>query len=108
MAEYSAASFSETRRKVSLEVFREMYQLAVSDFYSTVAFKTFRGYRLCAIDGSRINPPNTPEMLELYGGQPYDHGTVKAQALLSCLYDVLNNVVIDASFNPCAANERPL
>ena len=57
-----------------------------------------------AIDGTKYNLPNNAEMKEIYG---YQKGTnEQPQALGSCLYDVLNGIVMDALIAPFNANER--
>lgn len=61
---------------------------------------------MCAIDGSDINLPNTKELLEEYGSEPYSNGAVQVQSLVSCLYDVLNHTILDASMHPYDFNER--
>lgn len=103
---YSKAAFSKARHKISPDAFKEIYQLSVTEFYESVEYKTYRGYRVCAIDGSELNLPNTDELLEVYGSQPYGQGTTQVQSRVSCLYDVLNHVVIDAEMHPCRSNER--
>ena len=52
--------------------------------------------------------PNTKELLEIYGSEPYSNGSTQVQALLSCLYDVLNHIVLDATLNHYQSDERKL
>lgn len=105
---YSKAAFCKARQKINPEAFREIFQLSATEFYETMEYNTYRGYRMCAIDGSKVNLPNTEELLTLYDSQPYGQGTQQAQTRVSCLYDVLNHVVLDADMNPCDSDERKL
>lgn len=106
--EYSKAAFCKARQRINPSAFEELFRLTAAEFYKDNTYKTFHGYRVCAIDGSDINLPNTKELLELYGSEPYSNGSIQVQSLVSCLYDVLNHVIIDASMNPYRSDERKL
>lgn len=106
--EYSKAAFCKARQRINPSAFEEMFRTTAIDFYETPGYKTFNGYRVCAIDGSDINLPNTKELLETYGSEPYSNGSIQVQAMVSCLYDVLNHVIIDATVNHYQSNERKL
>ena len=106
--EYSKAAFCKARQRINPSAFEEMFRTTAIDFYETPGYKTFNGYRVCAIDGSDINLPNTKELLEIYGSEPYAQGCTQVQSMVSCLYDVLNHVIIDASMNHYQSNERKL
>lgn len=95
-------SLSEARNKIRWEAFAELSEnvskLAYEGYYDT-----WNGYRLWAIDGSKIALPNVPAMRELFGDEK---GSPMAQG--SILYDVLNHVVFDAHIEPLAVDERTL
>lgn len=103
---YSKAAFCKARHKIKPSAFKEIFELTARDYYESIQYKTFHGYRVCAIDGSDINLPNTRELFEEYGSQPYINGTTQVQSLVSCLYDVMNHVILDAEMNPCRFDER--
>lgn len=103
---YSEAAFCKARQKISPEAFKEIFETTVEEFYQSSKYKTFNGYRVCAIDGTDINLPNTNELLKQYGSEPYSNGATQVQALVSCLYDVLNHTILDASMNAYNYNER--
>ena len=73
-------------------------------FYKDGKFKRFKGYRVTAIDGTKYNLPNSVEMKDVYGFQNSTND--QPQALGSCLYDVLNGIIIDALIQPFNASER--
>lgn len=104
---YSKAAFCKARQKVKPEAFLGITELVAKDFYQEYPVKTQNGYRILAIDGSRLNLPNTEENMERFGGQSNQQGQ-QAQAILSLLYDVLNHVVVDARVGKAFGNEREL
>lgn len=107
METYSKAAFCKARQKIHPDAFKELFQLTVAQFYREVPFKTFRGYRLLAIDGTDLNLPNTSDLLEIYGSEAFRHGS-QVQSQCSCLYDVLNHVILDGEMAPHNENERVL
>jgi len=64
-----------------------------------------KGYFIFAVDGSKINLPNTSENIEYYGAQANQTGQ-QAQAGLSCCFDSLNKVILDCTINRITFSER--
>lgn len=106
--EYSKAAFCKARQRINPSAFEELFRTTAIDFYEMPGYKRFNGYRVCAIDGSDINLPNTEELLKEYGSEQYNNGSIQVQSMVSCLYDVLNHIVIDATMNHYKSNERKL
>ena len=104
---YSAAAFCKARQKIKWEAFEKLFHDSGTVLYSSNDYKKLNGYRLLAIDGSDFNLPNTNEVLEVFGSESFSNGT-QPQALVSCLYDVLNHILIDAKIGRYDANERDL
>lgn len=102
---YSKQAFSKGRQRIKPEAFRELFDTVTTEFYENAAIKKYRGFRVLAIDGTKYNLPNTPELTEKYGIQK---STNQVQALGSCLYDVLNGMLLDVQLFPYNANERIL
>ena len=67
---------------------------------------TWHGYRVSAIDGSKIALPSDKKLLKHFGGLGKNKSAPTAQG--SILYDVLNDIIIDASINPMSSDERTL
>jgi hypothetical protein len=71
------------------------------------------GFRLLAIDGSKIHLPNTPEIVKEFGTIKFATTVDKdkkimgshAYALASVMYDPINKVVVDACLAPAKAYE---
>ncbi len=68
----------------------------VRAYYADTDIKKYKGwYRLIAIDGSRIQLPNTPAMIEEFGIAE-NKGKTLPMAMTSPAYDVLNHIVINS------------
>ena len=108
MQSYSKQAFSQGRQKIRPEAFLELFEEVVEDFYENSNFNTFRGFRVSAIDGIVYNLPNTDELMSLYGGGEHNKEIPQVQAQGSCLYDVLNGVLMDVHLTPYLTNERKI
>lgn len=102
---YTKQAFSKGRQRINPEAFHELFDSITTGFYEDADIKKYRGYRVCAIDGTKYNLPNTKELEEKYGMQRLSN---QVQALGSCLYDVLNGMLLDVQLFPYNANEREL
>ncbi|MDR2095949.1 MAG: transposase [Treponema sp.] len=98
-------AFSESRQKIRWEALRELFEAAVTWRYAE-EIQRGEGYRLLAIDGSKINLPNDPELREYFGTVGTGNSSPCAQG--SLLYDIENDVIVDARIEPMATDERTL
>jgi hypothetical protein len=98
-------SFSEARLKILPEAFIKIFYQIVEWYYATVSFKTYKGYRLSAIDGSIIELNNSQILRDAYG---YEKNAYKltARALVSGVYDLENEIMIAAKITRCKYGER--
>lgn len=103
--EYSKQAFSKGRQRIKPDAFRELFEATVAKFYEKAELSSWHGYHLFGIDGSKINLPSTRELEAVYGSQ-ITKGDSQVQALVSCLYDLMNGIIVDARFEACTANER--
>ena len=105
---YSDAAFSKARRKINYTAFEELSSGVAQMLCSNRKnLKTFLGYRVWAVDGSKVDLPTNPQTLDEFGSENFTSGPL-AQGLASCLYDTLNSVVLDACIERHDANEREL
>jgi hypothetical protein len=106
----SKQAFSKQRRNLNPEVFVELNKDYVRRIYEQAEIKKYKGYLVTAIDGSSIEIPNTKELQEEYDckstGQSI-HRTI-ARAIASGIYDVENNIMIDAVLSKRTDGERAL
>lgn len=103
---YSKQAFSKRRQCILPEAFQELYRLSTEFFYKEAGYKTYSGYRILAVDGSKVNLPCNKELMEIYGCQKSTNNLI--QSLVSCLTDVLNNVILYGIMASCNGNGREL
>jgi len=104
-AHMAQQSFSEAREKIRWEAFHDLYKTITYPIYDHY-YETWHGYRVSAIDGSKIQLPDDPHLREYFGTLGKNNTAATAQA--SALYDVYNNVLIDAWIEPLDTCERTL
>lgn len=116
----TASAYTQARHKLLHTAFIELNQTAVVEvMYGDGVYKTFWGYRILGVDGSKIRLPDTPEMGRAFGTHRYaikgknkDKEAViegkHAMGLASVLYDVLNRVAVDATLTRGDAYEVDL
>ncbi len=102
------SAFFQARKKVSYTAFTALNHHLVDDIYKKkMHYKTWKGFRLCAIDGTSIRLPNEPNITDHFGFQKGKPNQAPcAMGMASVFYDVLNHIVIDSSVNPNNTSER--
>jgi len=98
------SAYTQARAKLNYTAFEEFAQMARDIFYKDGEYETYHGFRLLAIDGSVTTLPNTDDVKKEFNPmkvkcQIKEFSKEVSQARVSCLYDVLNNIAIDASIN---------
>lgn len=98
-------AFSKARQKISPKAFSILSERLIRLFYTATDLKTFKGYRLSAIDGSTVELKNTPELRAAFGYA--ENGVTQiARARVSGLYDLENDIMIDALIDQYNIDER--
>lgn len=107
---FSKSAFVQARMKVKPEVFDKLSHVLLNEFYTDndAAIKLWRGFRLLAVDGSRITLPITDELIRIYGKTQNQFDTFIIQARCSIIFDVLNNYVLDGALGAIKVGERDL
>jgi len=98
------SAYIQARAKLKETAFKEYFDLSVNSFYSDGDFSTFKGFRILAVDGSNVILPNSEDIKQEFNPtiakcQIKEYQKEVIQARVSCLYDVINHIVIDASIN---------
>ena len=110
MKDVSKSALCQQRVKIRPEYFKDLNVDYIRNSYDNPKdYETVKGYIVMAIDGMKIEIPNTKELRETYGVSKGKEGQREcARALTSCLYDVVNNWVIDAQIDKLYTSEREL
>ncbi|PLX19517.1 MAG: hypothetical protein C0599_10810 [Salinivirgaceae bacterium] len=105
---FTKSAFVQCRNKIHPEVFKHLSNKLISEFYTDndASIKLWKGFRLLAVDGSRMSLPNTKELAKEYGRTKNQNKPGNVQARVSVLYDVLNKYVIDGILSPLAIGEK--
>jgi len=98
-------SFSEARKKVKVSAFIELFKLTATEMTGNL-HKTWHGYRVEAIDGTKVALPADTALREYFGALGKDGSAPTAQGSILC--DVLNDIVLDAGIEPLSTDERTL
>jgi len=70
-------------------------------------YKTWRGFRLCAIDGTSIRLPNEPDITDHFGFQKGKDSQADCSiGMASVFYDILNHIVLDSCVKPNDTSEK--
>jgi len=106
---FTKSAFVQRRNKIKPEVFKYLSSVLIKEFYTDndLSIKLWNGFRLLAVDGSRINLPDTKELEEIYGRTKNQAGGI-VQARTSILYDLLNKFVLDSELAPLSVGENVL
>lgn len=111
----SGAAYSQARYKLKHTAFIDLNQTAiVNTMYSDDQYQKFWGFRVLAVDGSKIVLPDNKKVREEFGTLAWRNGKKpeiqgeRPYALASVLYDVLNRIALDASLGKAKAYEVDL
>ena len=79
-------------------------------FYDHYDFRKWKGFRILSVDGSTLQLPDHPSLKERFSQHAFGakRSVKKWMARISFLYDVLNNVVIDAQMESFDTSETTL
>ncbi len=102
------SAFFQARKQLSFTAFISLNRQLIDNLYKIKShYKTWKGFRLCAIDGTSIRLPNEPDITEHFGVQKgRGDQTDCTMGMASVFYDVLNQTVIDSSLKPRNGSEH--
>jgi len=111
----TASAYSQARYKLKHSAFIELNRTAIVEtVYGDEDYHKFWGFRVLAVDGSKVVLPNTDNVRDEFGTITYSNGKDSEiigehpYALASVLYDVLNRIAIDARLGKAKAYEIDL
>jgi hypothetical protein len=108
--EVTKGAFTQARAKLSPWAFERLNEVASEHFYSEAEYYGWHGMRTLAVDGTRLVLPNHPSIVEEFGQHQFGPkaDSPRSMAMGSMLYDVLNQITIDAKLAPYSSSERDL
>ena len=108
--EVTKGALSQARAKLDPWAFKRLNEVACNIFYELAPYYTWYDFRVLAVDGSRLVLPNHPSVIAEFGQQSFGPkaDSPRSLALVSMLYDVLNQMTIDAEIAPYSGSERDL
>lgn len=102
----SKQGYSQARQKIAPTAFKRLTDEVVKWFYDDNSFRTYRGYRLCAIDGSLFELPNTESLREDFGYTSNQRKIKIARARVSTILDVENDIILTSKIKHYRTSER--
>lgn len=101
----SKQAFSKARYKITPQAFEDIFNMSTNIFQFTRQSKTLDGYRVFAIDGSDIAVDHNENNATEFGVKTNNHSSYP-MARLSVLYDITNDLIVDAQFTGISVGER--
>ena len=105
----SVQGYLQQRKRLNPEVFSYLNREYLVDFYHSKQVKLWNGYILLAIDGSKAEVPNSKENRDRFGNSRNQHSEYgQVRALVSGVYDVLNQFYLDIEIEHISVSETEL
>jgi hypothetical protein len=107
---FTSSAFVQKRKKIKPQVFNYLSSIITDSYYveSNQNVKRFKGFRILAVDGTKITLPLTQELKLFYGESKNQTNTSIVQAMSSVLYDVLNHLALNSVLENIKTGEREL
>lgn len=106
----SGSAYCQARQKLRPELFAQLTQQTVADFYALSATEAslyrWHGHRILGADGTTLNLPDTPELRDTFSVVSNQH-TNYVQATAVVLYAVGNDLGLAASLGPVSGEKTP-
>jgi len=108
--EVTKGAFTQARAKLNPWAFQRLNEVAANTFYDGAKYHIWHNMRVLAIDGTRLVLPNHPSVIKEFGQQKFGPkaDSPRSLAMASMLYDVLNQITLDARLSPYKSSERDL
>ena len=108
--EITKGALTQSRAKLNEYAFIRINEVAVNSFYANAEYYEWYGMRTLAVDGTRLVLPNHPSVIEEFGQHKFgpNADSPRSLAIASMLYDVLNQVTVDAQIAPYSESEGDL
>ena len=107
----TSSAFSQARKHLQAEAFIELNRKAVVEvMYEDKDYERYKGFRVLGVDGSTVYLPSEEGIIAEYGGTAKNQHSDKIEpfALASVLFDLLNDIALDAILAPGKSYEVEL
>jgi transposase DDE domain len=101
----SKQAFSKARYQISENAFKDIFNLTTNIDSLANKVNTYDGFRIFAVDGSTVSIPHNPNTEKTFGIYKNNHSEYP-MARLTALYDVTNDLIVDAKFTGTDIGER--
>ncbi|MDX2248339.1 MAG: IS4 family transposase, partial [Bacteroidia bacterium] len=101
------SAFSQRRKLIKASFFEDLFQYSSQLFYQRFPAKTWRGFRLVAVDGTGLRIPDEDWLGEYFGWHKNQHGEVPSTRWLVC-FDVLNQILQRVALHPRSTAETKI
>ena len=101
----SKQDYLKQRRQLNHDVFKLLHTNYPRDFYQGNEAVKWRGYVVLAVDGSRVEVPDSAENRREYGESINKYGAAVARANFSAVYDVYNRFIVDIGIHHYRSSE---
>jgi hypothetical protein len=107
---FTTSAFIQNRKKIDPAIFSHLSGVIIENFYTpdNDTINYLNGIRVLAVDGSKLTLPCTAELKKCYGVTQNQSKVEVVQARASVLYDVLNEITLDAVLDNLNKGEREL
>lgn len=99
-------AFSQARKKISSEVFKDLNNELIFEFYSNNKIKTWNGFVVYAADGTTLQLPDNEEIRKKYGVSTNHTESVMTMGRANHIYDVLNGITVAAELTSFHVSEK--
>ena len=104
----SKQGYLQQRKKLNPEVFAYLNREYLIDFYASEEPLLWNGFLVFAIDGSKAEVPNSDENHKTFGKSSNGRSEGQPRALVSGMYDVLNDFFVDIQIGGRTDSEAEL
>ena len=105
------SAYTQARAKLNYTAFVEMKDKSIEMFYEDGEYNRYKNFRLLAVDGSIVILPNSDDIKKEFNPtvakcQLEGFSKEVVQVRVSTLYDVMNNMALDATIRNKVANKE--
>ena len=104
LASITAAGLCKARKRFSSKILKRFWQFQiVTKYYKDKGEKLWKGFKVCAVDGTSFTLTKSKEILKQF---PLQKNAKLPKILGSVLYDVYSKIPLNIVFSPFPGNER--